>query len=737
MCFDEGIKLPNEFINVKDYFDDNPTYDYRRTLRINKKRKKRINPVSIVLSALIVLLMASLPMMSIWFANQGEVSFAQAFMPASVFMLTGLLFFLVFLLITRRPFFSGIYSAFAIYLLADFQIVRKLVSQVIQKPAEPYVSALVGIIILIGVFILLYKLTKEVWLSYATRIAAITLAGVMALSFIMGNPAFAASSSQEPPELETPVAVVVPTPTIVPTATPDPTPSPTPEATPEEKLAVSSTNISADTVLYADPKLESNQMPNVYCFILDEYGPPHITDKYYGFDNSLFVEFLQDNRFNSSATSLCNIAETSEATGELHRLEPFLKKISKSKARSYRKKNSPLYESFRSLGYTTYSNCAWPKMFPIDQLKNNMDALVELSTLDRKPPLVEEPEKPQGTDEPVNTPVPTVTPAPTPRRDMYQDFETVEVETDWRDVFFTSFTENDETMYDLAVQMSVLSLFLEKMSDRGMLDDEDDIPEIDEPLQTPEVMPSLNPDPSISDTPAATPSTEPYDGEDYEDGEDDDYENVDHGEAAPLDTDAASDPVSYDELLPIPKKLSVHARDMYDVLKRLDGLQAKGFAQPTFLFNYIRQPHVPFMFDKYGKALPTNVKYWWKNPNYYLGQLKFITTHMMHVIDILLETDPDCVIIIQSDHGIRYRQLVFDTPAEKDEKDQYYVLNFVYYRGQKLDIEGLSPVNTYRTVLTKLGLDMPLVQDPRALEFRGQKYGIPDDDPRLRNINNN
>ncbi len=733
--------MRNEQLQVRNYFDDNQTQKSRKSVRKINKLKKKIHLISVVLSALIVALAASLPLMTIWFANQGEVSIEQALLPASAFIFIGLLFYILLLLITRRAYFSGIYSAFFIFLLADFQIVRQLVSLAIKEPLESYVSALLGIVILTGVFILLYKLTKEVWLNYIVRIATITLAGVMILSFIMGNPALASASeeSEIAPQLTaTAVAQEVPTSTVALTTTPEPSPSPspspTPESTPQQKPVESTTPENTDAVAYADPKLESKQLPNVYCFILDEYGPPNITKKYLGFDNSLFVEFLKDRRFNISSTSLCNIAETAQSTAELHRLEPFLIDVSKSKARSYRKKSAPLYESFRSLGYTTYSNCAWPKMFPIDQLKNNMDALVDLSTLDRKPPLIAEPEKPVNTDELANTPAPTVTPNPAPYINIYEDFDQVETEKDWRDDFFTSYTESGQTMYDLAVKMSVLSLFVEVVPDMEMLDDDEDegYPEITEPLQPSAAQSSFDVDLNPSDTSAVVSNgDDDYDDEDYDD--EDDLEG-DDSEPVMLDSDAASDPVPYDQLVPIPKRISVHGRDMYGVLSRLDLLRTKGFKQPTFLFNYIRQPHVPFMFDKYGNALPSNVKYHWKNPNYYLGQLKFITTHMMHVIDTLLETDPDCVIIVQSDHGLRYRMLVFDTPVPKDKKDQYYVTNFVYYRGQKLDIEGLSPINTYRTVLTKLGLDMPFVEDPRALQFRDQKYGIPDDDPRLNNV---
>lgn len=347
-------------------------------------------------------------------------------------------------------------------------------------------------------------------------------------------------------------------------------------------------------------------------------------------------------------------------------------------------------------------------------------------------------EQTPDTAEPTETPEPTPTPQPTQRRNLYEDFDKVEVEKDWQDDFFTSFTESGMTMFDIAVKISFLSLFIEVKEDMEMLDEEEDMPE---PETTPAPLPTSNIEPQPDNpTVATTPVQMQSPDTTAEENDEEDYEgdiDINQGEAVALDTDANSDPVDYEKLAPIPKSLSVHGRDMFGVLSRLDGLSSKGFSEPTFLINYIRQPHVPFLFAKDGSKLPGNAIYYWKNPNYYLGQHKFITTHMMHVIDTIIESDPDCVIIFQSDHGLRYRMMVFDTPVPKDRLDQYYVTNFVYYRGQKLNIEGLSPVNTYRTVLSKLGLDMPLVKDPRALDLRGEEYGVPAGDFRLTNLDKN
>lgn len=49
--------------------------------------------------------------------------------------------------------------------------------------------------------------------------------------------------------------------------------------------------------------LQGDDTPNVYYFIVDEYGGPENLARYYDFDNREFTDFLEQNRFNISNTS--------------------------------------------------------------------------------------------------------------------------------------------------------------------------------------------------------------------------------------------------------------------------------------------------------------------------------------------------------------------------------------------------------------------------------------------------
>jgi hypothetical protein len=118
----------------------------------------------------------------------------------------------------------------------------------------------------------------------------------------------------------------------------------------------------------------------------------------------------------------------------------------------------------------------------------------------------------------------------------------------------------------------------------------------------------------------------------------------------------------------------------------------------AFTMFYIVCPHEPFYFDAQGNtyAKPTSN---WKDQQYYLGQFIYITNQIIEVAASIIENNPDCIIVLQSDHSARAST---DTSVKFDSFDMTGILNAVYFNGEKLDISGLSGVDTIKKVLTKL-----------------------------------
>ena len=129
-------------------------------------------------------------------------------------------------------------------------------------------------------------------------------------------------------------------------------------------------------------------------------------------------------------------------------------------------------------------------------------------------------------------------------------------------------------------------------------------------------------------------------------------------------------------------------------------------AEPnSFVYAHILCPHSPGAFYPNGEVKSAEVRReegWGSKA--YLDNVAFITDRMMSVIDHLIQIDPDCIIVLELDHGAR-----FTMPSEA-----YNILNAVYYEGKPYSkIEGLSGVNTLRTVLSDaLQIDLPIVEPP-------------------------
>ncbi len=148
--------------------------------------------------------------------------------------------------------------------------------------------------------------------------------------------------------------------------------------------------------------------------------------------------------------------------------------------------------------------------------------------------------------------------------------------------------------------------------------------------------------------------------------------------------------------------------------------------KPKVTYTYMTAAHVPFVFNKYGSVLSYNQSRNWENTDVYLGQYKFITKHMTASISTIIENDPDSIIIIMSDHGIRYhadcgkKHTFYIT-----DKDSCRIMNAVYIKGEQYDMEGLSAINTLRYVLSLYdGVDYSPIEDPITSDSPDRLKGI-------------
>lgn len=118
-------------------------------------------------------------------------------------------------------------------------------------------------------------------------------------------------------------------------------------------------------------------------------------------------------------------------------------------------------------------------------------------------------------------------------------------------------------------------------------------------------------------------------------------------------------------------------------------------------------PHNPFIFDKNGNINPPYLFYEYNDNNVYLNSLEYVNNIILDFIKLIKDEDPNAVVLIQSDHGARpalHKHLILSTDAPSKEEIEYMksIVNILYFKGEKIDIEGLSGYDTLKLVVDKI-----------------------------------
>ncbi len=133
----------------------------------------------------------------------------------------------------------------------------------------------------------------------------------------------------------------------------------------------------------------------------------------------------------------------------------------------------------------------------------------------------------------------------------------------------------------------------------------------------------------------------------------------------------------------------------------------------TFTLSYFCFPHQSFQVDENGDTVP--IDHWedWEDQRYYRGQYIFATKQMLRMAENIVENDPEAIIWLLSDHSAR-SGLGTSAPQLFPLEVMNNAFNAVRIPGDEtLDIEGLSLVNTARTICNHLfGTEFDMLEVP-------------------------
>jgi len=127
-----------------------------------------------------------------------------------------------------------------------------------------------------------------------------------------------------------------------------------------------------------------------------------------------------------------------------------------------------------------------------------------------------------------------------------------------------------------------------------------------------------------------------------------------------------------------------------------------------FTIGYFSFPHVPYIVDENGNKTNASDRENLRDPKPYCSQLIYANKKIIEMVNEILKNDPHSVIILQSDHGYRlpehlrfwYGINTYDIAAEAPFMQN--ILSAVYYKGDYVEIDGLSGLNTLKVIFNNL-----------------------------------
>jgi hypothetical protein len=130
--------------------------------------------------------------------------------------------------------------------------------------------------------------------------------------------------------------------------------------------------------------------------------------------------------------------------------------------------------------------------------------------------------------------------------------------------------------------------------------------------------------------------------------------------------------------------------------------------KPKFVFAHIICPHPPFLFNENGERILSelNLNNTWvmSEKKYYIGQLKFINKKTLVLVDQIIKSSKNSIIILQSDHGSSFSAQNWKNTNKKLILERGKILNAILInnQGKKTLYDSISSVNTFRIVFNNV-----------------------------------
>lgn len=278
------------------------------TMKTLNSKQRAINILNnLILPLLCVFAVSSFPALFMYFQNADESYFSEILKPLFIFVSLGLIFFLIFLIVSKNTFKAAAITSLFMIVILNYALLEKVVRFII--PSLRYWH-----IVLISIFIfahIVWFICKKIpidIINTVTRVICMVFCGLILFNLFMAAP------------------------TIV------------------KKISIEKDMKKQNQI---EQKTNENlDLPNIYFIILDEYSSIDFMKKYYDYDNTAFAQYLEGLGFNISYTSHNESIQTTTVTTNLVNFDYVVHDGTSSSEKKALRTNNKLFKYLTEKGYT-------------------------------------------------------------------------------------------------------------------------------------------------------------------------------------------------------------------------------------------------------------------------------------------------------------------------------------------------------------------------------------------------
>ena len=134
--------------------------------------------------------------------------------------------------------------------------------------------------------------------------------------------------------------------------------------------------------------------------------------------------------------------------------------------------------------------------------------------------------------------------------------------------------------------------------------------------------------------------------------------------------------------------------------------------EPTYTFAHILVPHDPWVFNRDGSEPSAEESASRTYVEKYIEQLIYANGRILELVDVILASSPDSIIILQADEGLTSCSEGLDVTDMVEVRQRTSILNAYHVPGMEIDENPVTPVNTFRRVFNYyFGADLEFLEN--------------------------